>query len=413
MYLYFRRKLSVLFLYLMGINFHKYTKLVASINRLDEFDRLRYIESYLKYEPITNYQGVKIDSIDSLNACMSMTKNSLLNVHGKKLGIFKRKTSGTTGRPTTIYLKKDELSRLVGVRNYCYEKYGFSVGDREARLWKRQDDRLKGKLVNLILNRKIFHPVGKKTVSEIKKLSDWRPCYIYGYSSLVFEAAKVSEKNNIKFDSVKAVVCTAENILPAQKDYISKVFNAPVVEEYGMTEFDIIGFECKSGHLHIVNPWLIIELENDKALITDISRNLQPLVKYTVSDFIKLGLENCHELGRRSVISKVEGRSSNRFALSNSKRKFHASIFSTIFNEYMERYMDSFDFHVSQSEPGLFCVDLSTSPKRGTLHLEKFVTRKMLEIENLLVEVIVSVKNDLGNKKRSYFTQNLDLSDLS
>ncbi|WP_417448370.1 hypothetical protein, partial [Idiomarina abyssalis] len=326
---------------------------------------------------------------------------------------FSRHTAGTTGGPTHISLSRTELARMLAVRAYCYEKHGLKLGQREARIWGRAANSLTAKIRDFLLNRKVFYPVEDGAEKTVGKLVKWNPKYLYGYTSLILEAAQIAQKKGLKPSGIKAVICTAESILPAQKTFIAEVFGAPVLEEYGSTEFDVIAFECSAGHLHLVNPWLWVE-EEGVVLITDVSRNSQSIVRYKLGDAAELRDSGCELLGGKAVIEEMHGRTAQQFAYLTEITKFHAVVFGRAIDAYMKEFNDCFRFTVSQTEYGSFHLHVSSEPHLGDTHLRDWINTELqtlLGVPQDLIKTVYAGERFMRSGKHTYFFQDLDIND--
>jgi phenylacetate-CoA ligase len=299
---------------------------------------------------------------------------------------------------------------MLGIRDYCFSHYNVRLGEREARLWGRVESGLKSSIKNFVMNRKVFQPVGHQGIDEIQKMLKWKPDYIYGYSSLLLEAARLLENANIDFSPPKCIICTAETILPSQKAFISKVFNAPIAEEYGSTEFDILAFECKNGHRHLVNPWLILEIEDDSCLISDISRKTQDLVRYQLGD--SLSIEEAGErcLGSKKIVGELRGRTIECFFYINETDKIHVVEFSHYFDRYFEKFDIVFGFTIIQNKFSQLDVVVQGLPEQCQEGLASFLENEVSRIAGADVTVKVSGDQErpVGQKK-NYFIQNLEV----
>ncbi|WP_227501266.1 hypothetical protein [Marinobacter sp. EVN1] len=383
----------------------------ASINREGYLDRC------LAQTRPCGANGDEVCSLDELERQLPLTKKQLREATFKNQPEstgFARHTAGTTGEPTNISLSREELARMLAVRAYCYRKHGLRLGQREARIWGRADATLAAKLRDFLLNRKVFYPAENGADKVVSSLIDWRPEYLYGYSSLILEAARIVTNNKLRPAGIKAIICTAEAILPSQKEYISKAFNAPVLEEYGSTEFDIIAFECKSGHLHLVNPWLWVETWNGEALISDVTRTSQSLVRYRLGDSFTLANSGCRSLGSEWVIDELRGRSIHQFAYLSPSEKFHAVVFGRAIDRYMSAYGEHFMFNVRQLDYARFVICVSEAPGRGLNHFEVNVIAELRELlsvdDEFGLDLSVRVDEDVfgkGGHKYTYFFQDL------
>ena len=401
----------------MGLPIARYRKEVEKLWSLSEEDRAEELDQLLARSRPRNSAGVEVTGLEVLRLSPPMSKKQLRNQFQKEQGKsgkfgFRRHTAGTTGELTQVSLDRKELSRMLGVRDYCFRHYGVKLGQREARLWGRPESGIKSWVKNFVMNRRVFHSVGPQAQSEVVELLKWQPDYLYGYASLLLEAAQIISNMDIEFDPPKCVVCTAESILPAQKAYISRAFKAPVAEEYGLTEFDVIAFECAEGHRHLVNPWVIIEKSKDHGcLATDVSRTSQSLVRYELGDHVNLIVSGCTMLGAKEVIHQLEGRSINRFAYLSKNEKFHALEFARAVNRYQLKSGEAFEFTVYQYQYGCFLLETYPSPAKGRLDLSDFISEYLRSVVGVHVN-ITSTSNNVNKEpaaKKGYFVQAMEI----
>jgi phenylacetate-CoA ligase len=380
---------------------------------LEPNERLQRLSCILNKNQPKDAQGVAVHSLSELPDRPPMSKADLRAMSAASSTVassFSRHTAGTTGEPTHISLSRTELAQMLAIRAYCYSKHGLKLGQREARVWGRAANSLTAKIRDFLLNRKVFYPAEDGAEETVEKLVKWSPEYLYGYTSLILEAAQIAQKKGLKPRGVKAVICTAESILPAQKKFIAEVFGAPVFEEYGSTEFDVIAFECSRGHLHLVNPWLWVEEEEDTVLITDVSRKSQSIVRYQLGDAVSLAKADCSELGSMCSIEELRGRTAQQFAYINPKQKFHAVVFGRVLDSYMRNFNDCFRFTIRQKEYNSFYFYLSEQPSLGVRHFRSWISSELitkLELQQDLNIVVSCDNTKAGREKFTYFVQEI------
>lgn len=358
--------------------------------------------------------GKVVLSLRDLESAIPVSKAILMerSGSGRKSQVFKRHTSGTSGKRTEVFLNREEISRMLAVRDYCFRHYGVRLGEREARIWGNTSSNYIDSIRDSLLNRKLFSVAGIDIGPVIASIKEWRPKYIYGYSSSIIKLAKYLDSNKDFIESVKLVVCTAEQILPTQKRYLSEIFDANVVEEYGSTEFDVVGFEDRSGRLRSVNPWLVLENNERTILVSDVLRKSQSFIRYEIGDVADLALEESEEFGGEIIIKSLEGRDANQFAFLDDNNTFHASEFSRAMNDYFESFSEIFDFVVVQKEIGTFQIYLNKEPE-CSLPCFETVYRKFLKNRvGYDVPLTLEVRSELSkiSNKRTYFIQNVKVS---
>jgi len=401
----------------MGLRITRYRKEVEQLWSLSEEARTESLNRLLARNRPLNSVGVEVSSLGALESSPSLAKQQLRNQSAqeqrRKRGSsrFGRHTAGTTGEPTQVSLDRKELARMLAVRDYCFRHYGLKLGQREARLWGRPEAGIKTRLKNFVMNRRVFHPVGPEAKDEVASLLSWNPDYLYGYASLLLEAAQILDGMETEFDPPKCVVCTAESVLPAQKAYISRVFKAPVAEEYGSTEFDVIAFECTEGHRHLVNPWVLVENNEGKGcIVTDVSRTSQSLVCYELGDYVSLESSGCTLLGGTQVINQLEGRSINRFAFLSKNEKFHALEFARAVDRYQSLSGEVFEFTVYQYQYGRFELETSIGPEKGRQDLSSYISEYLYDVVGKSVNVVPAGEKIARepSAKKGYFVQAME-----
>lgn len=388
----------------MGLRIGYWRKVVERSWSMDF--RGQYLGSFLQAVAPRDAHGNPVRTLSELRQAPILTKQAFresVPEHDLKAR-FHRHTAGSSGNPTDVWLSRNELGRMLGVRDYCYRHCGIRVGDREGRLWGRPEKGLKSRFKQFMLNRRVFNTSGPLLSSEVQRLIQWRPTYLYGYASLLMECAKELECSGQFIPRLKCVIVTAETILSSQKEYLSSVFECPVYEEYGASEFDLIGFECSSGHRHLVNPWLILESgPEEQALVTDISRKTQALVRYELGDVLQIAESDCNELGDSSVIQRLEGRSNNRFARAADNQRFHAVEFAYAIDRFQRDWGQLFQFTVVQIKPGIFKVLCDPIPEVGAEKLSEHVENSIKNNIGFNIKVEIFQNEDPHNSKRSYF----------
>lgn len=386
---------------------------VSEFWKLTQAERIRRLDEILRINSPKGANGRSVNTVEEIAEHSPLTKSAFREMFRgteNTVSEYSRHTAGTTGDPTNVILSREELARMLAVRSYCYNKHGIRLGEREARVWGRAANTPMVKIRDFLLNRRVFYPAESDAEDTVEKLVKWHPEYIYGYTSLILEAAQIVKKKGLQPYGVKAVICTAESILPAQKKFIAEAFGAPVLEEYGSTEFDVIAFECSSGHLHLVNPWLWVEVEDGSALITDTVRASQNFVRYQLGDSIGMVNSDCGELGSTWTIDELRGRTVQQFAYVNPDQKFHAVVFSRALNAYMDRTGDCFRFTIIQTGYGEFQVYVSNIPSLDREDLEAFLKSdlqsRLLLREHFKIQVEVH-EGGMGEGKHTYFIQNI------
>lgn len=149
-----------------------------------------------------------------------------------------------------------------------------------------------------------------------------------------------------------------ENLSTAMRQFIESVFDCPVVESYGASEFLTIATACRHGNLHVNNDWVIIESVDDAGrpvpdgtmgqttLVTNLANHVQPLIRYDLGDRTTLSPERC-ACGSPLPVISVHGREDEPLILGASGTTLLPLALTTV----LEEDAGLFDFQLIRRGP--------------------------------------------------------------
>lgn len=229
------------------------------------------------------------------------------------------RTSGSTGEPFRFGRSEYDYAYATLWRGLA--RWGIRAGDKRV-LVKGVDEvasvslytRIR-RILYGIFNRCIVvdaHFLAESDVNverEVKRILKYRPAYIHGYASSLYELASFAEFHGIECKELKlkAVVTESEKCHDFQREVIERVFNAPVVENYGSVEFGMIAQPARDGRLCINDDHVYVETDEDgEAIITNLDEYGFPLIRFKNGD--KLTLGGIHQELPYRIITSIEGR---------------------------------------------------------------------------------------------------------
>lgn len=216
-----------------------------------------------------------------------------------------KRTGGTTGPPMELYLDRRTSSPTeFAYIQFIWKKVGFKFYDRCAVL--RADipkTIIEGKKywTRDILNNWLImssHRLNKET-SELycREISRFKPRFIIGYPSVIHALSNYVKDLNIKFPSLKAIICSSETLYIWQRRFLTGVFGVPVYAYYGLTEKCCIAGECDQnsfykfiptyGYVELINnndDWCSEEDETGEIVATGFNNYLMPFIRYKTQD---------------------------------------------------------------------------------------------------------------------------------
>lgn len=164
----------------------------------------------------------------------------------------------------------------------------------------------------------------------VNKLNDFQPNWVGGFAENVHALAKeqLAGRLRVKPD---VVASTAETLKKEARKTIEKAWGIKPFEEYGATETGVIASECEAHNgLHIYEDLVIVEVvDNDnkpvqpgeygnKILVTVLWSRTLPLIRYEISDHVKLDTKPCSCGRTLTLIKEIQGREENVIYLPGS-----------------------------------------------------------------------------------------------
>ena len=306
--------------------------------------------------------GVKPEDIKSLadiKKIPSTTKTDLLNnteaIQNKEgyRKLFFSETSGSTGEPLAFYRNSewDAGHRAAILRGYSW--HGVNPWDLNGYFWGYSlsaKSKLVTKAFDALLNRFRVFSYDK---GEIKKFATKlkRATYLEGYSSMIYEVAKLINEDSSGPFNLKMVKGTSEKIYDSYQEEAKKAFGQKIVSEYGSVETGIIAYECKEGHMHIAMENVIVEEEDGEIIVTNLNSDSFPIIRYRLGDSVVLGHETACPCGmQHKIICEVIGRVGK--VIYGNKNKYPSLTLYYIFKNMALKYGMIINYQAIQKEKG-------------------------------------------------------------
>jgi phenylacetate-CoA ligase len=159
----------------------------------------------------------------------------------------------------------------------------------------------------------------------VARLDAIAPEQLFGYPSMLARLAGEQRTGRLHI-APRTIHPTGEMLSAAHRRAISEGFGAPILDAYGTTE-GLVGITPPDDPVHVFNTdTCIVELDDDRILITNLSNRVQPLIRYEIADcfirrpgdghlrasvqgraddLVRLGAAIVHPLVVRSVMVKT------------------------------------------------------------------------------------------------------------
>lgn len=290
--------------------------------------------------PLMN-KKVMMEHFDEMNTA-NLHCHDLLNLALKsekqrdfsaKMGKFSvGLSSGTSGQRGVFVVSPKEQQIWAGAILAKMLPSGLLAKERVA-LFLRADNHLYHNTRSRRLTFR-FYGLFDNFQQQIQALNEYQPTIIVAPAQVL--RALAQEKYNGKLTvSPQLVISVAEVLDKQDRQLIEQVFNQ-VAEVYQATE-GFIAATCAHGTLHLNEEFIYIEpfwLDEDRfmPIITDFTRETQPIVRYQLDDILVRRKTPCQCGQQGMAISHIEGRKDDQLILLD-----HNNQPVTIFADYCSR----------------------------------------------------------------------------
>jgi len=356
-----------------------------------------------------------VSSIDDLKNIPAISKNELIE-HSKSIHTdykfrkeFLAETSGTTG--SGLEFKKNEnwdsVNRASMMR--AYDWYDVKPWDRHGYFWGYNislQHATKAKVLDYFQNRFRIFTYDKEMVEVFsRKLSS--AIYVAGYSSMIYEVAKLINDLNMKKPILKLVKGTSEMILDVYQVEAKKAFGRKIASEYGAAESGLIAFECPEGSMHINVEDVLVEVdENNEIIVTNLVSYSYPVIRYKLGDVVTLSDEMCGCGRAHPIIKEIIGRKGA--SVVGWQNIYPALTFYYVFKNLAIEKSVLLNYKAVQKRKGL--VDISIEGMVNVRHEDILIEELMKYFSNDVSFNIMFVNGfDSNNKKTQYFESYINL----
>lgn len=225
-------------------------------------------------------------------------------------------TSGSTGKPFHIQIPaRIEMIPALKVL-YAMRQYGWNPTWKGLEIWREDNSTHKGfmRKLGLLQSISIFKPL-----DEIKEcIEQKQPDFLFCNRSFYMILADYFERIGFSY-TPKFLLCTAEEVRPEHRQRLETFFNAKLLNIYGCMESPTLAYTCpECNNMHIFESTAIVEVVNKRDIdgetfgdivLTNLTNNIMPFVRYKTGDVVKVIDSTC-ACGRKSqIIGDIIGRS--------------------------------------------------------------------------------------------------------
>ena len=245
-------------------------------------------------------------------------------------------TGGTTDTPVPLLRSPECLTEKLAVQFHFNSWAGMWPGDSVFMLWGAQQDLVpdpswRWRFYERYLMRHVIAPTSVLNPEILESyrrlLNDFRPKVIYAYPTPLTIFCEYLRDSGRSYHYPRSAICTAEPLLPQQRQTIEQTLRCAVFEHYGSRDFGMVAAECEAHQGMHLNPSAVfvefVPVEGAEAdglheiLVTDLLNYGMPLIRYRINDCAIPASAPC-ACGRGfPLIKKIAGRTTDNFYLAN------------------------------------------------------------------------------------------------
>jgi len=215
-----------------------------------------------------------------------------------------------------------------------------------------------------------------------------------------------SKKLNFEQNRLKVIIVTAEILLESERNFMEKVFQTKVANEYGSSEAGLFALECPKGNMHINEESVFITSDNDNnVIVTELYNNAMPLINYVNNDRIVISDKLCN-CGRTSrLVDIIEGRVDDTVKCTDGSEKTHL-IFHLIFAElhYEECKNSIKQFKITQNKYNFFVeiIPDQNFNQNAVTYIKKRMFEEIGDEIQIEVKIVANIPREKSGKLRVF-----------
>ncbi len=221
-------------------------------------------------------------------------------------------TGGTTNTPVRLWRDIEGLRQKTALQFHLNRTAGYDQGDPTLLIWgAARDLDLNPSWKRKFYDEQVMHsfaaPAGQISDEIFQRfrdrLNEHKPKVLFGYGVTMARFAQYLEAHNESHHNPKVIIVTAEAITASEREYIERVFQCRVTDQYGSRDVGMVAMSCEHHtgmHFHpagCLTEFLYHGMSADgpmhRVVITDLMNYGMPLIRYDTGDCVLLDDVQC------------------------------------------------------------------------------------------------------------------------
>lgn len=232
----------------------------------------------------------------------------------------------------------------------------------------------------------------------VARLNEYQPEALAAYPSVLRQLAVEQIAGKLRI-SLSAIATSAEVLDEGTRAAVKRAWGISVQDTYGATEYAPIASECLHGRKHLFENGAVIEVVDDagarvppgvpgtRLLLTVFERFTQPLIRYEISDIVRLNGEPCPCGRPYRTIDTIEGRQEDILYFESARGGEPLAVHPNLIHDALESFAVT-AWQVVQEDSRLV-VRLMGAREAGLDAAVESAMRHMLDSAGALVPPIV------------------------
>jgi len=336
---------------------------LEKLKRLADFI-IKKIPFYREISQENNLSAIDLKSLSDISRFPVMTKSRMkssptdyLPTGGRGEATLDRRTGGSTGTPFQYKMGVGAITGQWAAIFRAWEWSGYCLGDKMVTIGGGSVGQ------GASLSQRFYNALRRNTSLEIAPLDENAldaleahllasgSTFVYGYPSVLYQVARHVKAKGGTISGVKSIVTTSEMIFPGQRRELEAAFGAPVFDQYGCNEVNLVNCECEAHDgWHMAMESSLVEILDDKnnpvpdgqvgrIVATGLDNFGMPFVRYDTGDLGALNSNKCSCGRQLTRIVSLQGRTRDLVRAADG-RMIHGVAFNGVILQFpwVDRY---------------------------------------------------------------------------
>lgn len=330
-------------------------------------------------------------------------------------------TSGSSGSPGIFLFNEQEWVTVMAsfgrAREWAGQRLKLTKRSKMAVVSSTNDKNLSarvGKAADTWFLPTLRLDATRPMQELVQELNNWQPEGLVAYASMAYFLALEQLAGNLHIRLAR-VFTSSEVTTPTMREATERAWGQVIFDQYAATETASIGAECRQHHgLHLFEDLLIIENvdENnrpvppgafgDKLLVTVLFNRSQPLIRYEISDRVKLSATPSPSCGLAyHLIEAIEGRREDILVMAG-KGQSQVQLYPNVFTDLLDTVPNQ-GWQINQQQDGSLRVLMvegnpAVEEEAVKTRLIKTLVERGVETPRIVVEKVGTIPKAASGK---------------